>query len=355
MGGQRGRRLSPQDKTTALELINEATDCGCRHAIACEDMGIDVKTFKRWNIDIEDKRKGPVTVPGNKLSQEEVEEVVRVCTLEKYMDLPPSQIVPLLADEGTYLASESTFYKILKARKLLKHRGKSKPHNHHRPAPLVATAPNQIYSWDITFLKSSVTGRYFYLYMFMDIYSRKIVGQRIYDCESMEHSASLVEEICLWEKILKDQLVLHSDNGGAMKGATMLATLQKLGVVPSFSRPRVSDDNAFSESLFKTMKYCPAYPSRAFSSIEEAQAWVDVFVGWYNNDHLHSGINFVTPSSRHEGRDGEILNKRKKVYEAAKNRNPIRWSRGTRNWKKIGKVYLNHLQKEEEMDISKAS
>jgi putative transposase len=318
-------------------------------------MGLDVKTYKRWEKDTEDKRKGPLKSPANKLSQEEVEEVVRVSTLKKYMDLPPSQIVPLLADEGIYLASESTFYKILKERRLLEHRGKSKPQTHHRPEPLVATGPNQIYSWDITFLKSSVSGKFYYLYMFMDIYSRKIVGQRVYDCESMEHSSSLVEEICLREKILKEQLILHSDNGGAMKGATMLATLQKLGVVPSFSRPRVSDDNPFSESLFKTMKYCPAYPSKPFNSIEEAQEWVNEFVDWYNNEHLHSGINFVTPSSRHEGRDGEILEKRKQVYEEAKKKNPNRWARETRNWKKIEKVHLNHLQKENEVDISKAS
>jgi putative transposase len=167
--------------------------------------------------------------------------------------------------------------------------------------------------------------------MFMDIYSRKIVGHRVYECESMEHSASLVEEVCLKERILKDQLIIHSDNGGAMKGATMLATLQRLGVVPWFSRPRVSDDNPYSESLFKTMKYCPAYPSKPFSSIEEAQSWVNEFVDWYNNEHLHSGIKFVTPSSRHEGRDEEILEKRKQVYEKAKRNNPSRWSRETRN------------------------
>jgi putative transposase len=294
-------------------------------------MGIDVKTFKRWMNEVEDKRKGPLTVPSNKLSKEEVEEIVRVSTLKKYMDLPPSQIVPLLADEGIYLASESTFYKILKENRLLEHRGKSKPQSLNRPAPLVATGPNQIYSWDITYLKSSVSGRFYYLYMFMDIYSRKIVGHRVYECESMEHSASLVEEVCLKERILKDQLIIHSDNGGAMKGATMLATLQRLGVVPWFSRPRVSDDNPYSESLFKTMKYCPAYPSKPFSSIEEAQSWVNEFVDWYNNEHLHSGIKFVTPSSRHEGRDEEILEKRKQVYEKAKRNNPSRWSRETRN------------------------
>jgi transposase InsO family protein len=336
-------------------LIDEATDSGSRHAIACGDMGIDVKTFKRWKKDTADHRQGPLTAPANKLSEEEVAGIIQICTSKEYMDLPPSQIVPSLADKGVYLASESSFYKVLKEHRMLVHRGKSRPQSHNRPAPLVATGANQIYSWDITYLKSMVAGNFFYLYMFMDIYSRKIVGWRVHECESMEYSASLVEEICLREGILRDQLIIHSDNGGAMKGATMLATLQKLGVVPSFSRPRVSDDNPFSESLFKTLKYCPKYPSRPFTSVEEANGWVNEFVEWYNYAHLHSGIKFVTPANRHEGRDGEILKRRKEVYEEAKMKNPIRWSRQTRNWNKIEKVYLNHLQKEDEIAITQAS
>ena len=314
-----------------------------------------MKTFKRWVVDTTDKRKGPVKIPGNKLRLEEVEKIVNTCTSQRFMDLPPSQIIPLLADDGIYLASESTFYKILKARKLLEHRGKSKRKSLNKPAPLIATRPNMIYSWDITYLKSSVAGRFYYLYLFMDIYSRKIVGWRVHECESMEYSARLVEEICLREGILENQVVLHSDNGGAMKGATMLATLQRLGIVPSFSRPSVSDDNPFSESLFKTLKYCPQYPSKPFSSSDDANGWVGKFVHWYNEVHLHSGIKFVTPSSRHAGKDLEILNARKKVYEEARLKNPNRWSRGTRNWQKIEEVYLNHLQKEKESAISLAS
>lgn len=338
-----------------MELINEAMKSGSRHAIACEDMEIDVKTFKRWVIDVTDKRKGPVKTPGNKLHHDEVENIVKVCTTKKYMDLPPSQIVPLLADEGVYLASESTFYKILKARKLLEHRGKSKRKSLELPLALIATRPNMIYSWDITYLKSSVAGKFYYLYLFMDIYSRKIVGYKVHDCESMEYSSQLAEEIFLREGILENQVILHSDNGGAMKGATMLATLQRLGIVPSFSRPRVSDDNPYSESLFKTLKYCPQYPSKPFSSTDDAGDWVSEFVLWYNEVHLHSGIKFVTPSSRHAGKDSEILNLRKKVYEEAKLKNPNRWARGTRNWNKVEEVFLNYLQKEKKNDISLAS
>jgi putative transposase len=308
-------------------------------------MGINQKTFLRWKRSIQDKRKGPKTRPGNKLKDEEVKEIVKVSTSEAYMDLSPSKIVPLLADLGKYIGSESTFYRVLKAKKLLEHRGKSKAKRHVKPLALVATGPNQIYSWDITYMKGPIKGQFFYLYMFMDIWSRKIVGQEVHENEDMVKSSKLIKNVCLKENIKRNQLVLHSDNGGPMKGATMLATLERLGVVPSFSRPRVSDDNAYSESLFKTLKYCPEYPSKAFVSLEETKVWVDKFTNWYNKRHLHSGIKFVTPDDRHEGRDIEILEKRKKVYEDAKLKNPNRWSRNTRNWDHIKKVYLNHLQK----------
>lgn len=314
-----------------------------------------MKTFKRWEIDIEDKRKGPATVPANKLSNEEKEEIVRISTTEEFMDLPPCQIVPKLADKGNYIASESSFYRVLKENKLLEHRGKSKKPSHHRPAPLTATGPNQIYSWDITYLRGPIAGQFYYLYMFMDIFSRKVVGYEVHENECSIKSSKLIEKICEMEAVEEKQLTLHSDNGGAMKGATMLATLQKLGIVPSFSRPRVSDDNPFSESLFKTVKYCQHYPSRPFESLDKATTWVDEFVEWYNYDHLHSGIKFVTPSDRHAGRDKKILARRKIVYETAKIKNPNRWSGSTRDWDSIEKVNLNHLQKQKELDRKKAS
>ncbi len=142
-----------------------------------------------------------------------------------------------------------------------------------------------------------------------------------------------------------DGLVLHSDNGGPMKGSTMLATLQRLGVVPSFSRPGVSNDNPFSESLFRTMKYRPGYPSQPFTSEQEAQRWVDGFVYWYNTEHLHSEIRFVTPDDRHYGREIEILNRRERVYTQAQQRNPNRWTGSIRNWKPVAIVRLNPEKK----------
>lgn len=171
----------------------------------------------------------------------------------------------------------------------------------------------------------------------------------------MEKSSALVTRICKEEKINQHQLVLHADNGGSMKGAAMLATLQKLGVVPSFSRPKVSDDNPYSESLFKTLKYCPQYPHKNFNSIIEVRTWVKDFVRWYNCEHLHSGIKFVTPEQKHLGLDIEILKNRKLVYEIAKQKNPNRWTRQIRNWNAVEEVYLNPLQNKNEVVMNCAS
>jgi len=178
----------------------------------------------------------------------------------------------------------------------------------------------------------------------MDIYSRKIVGYAVHEEQSSEHASKMIDAICKNEGISRDQLTLHSDNGKPMKGATMLATLQKLGVMPSFSRPAVSNDNPFSEALFKTTKYCPQFPSKPFESPLAALGWTKTFVGWYNEEHLHSGIRFVTPGSRHRGEDAEILAKRHAVYKKAKAKRPDRWSGKTRNWRRVGEVFLNCLK-----------
>ena len=153
--------------------------------------------------------------------------------------------------------------------------------------------------------------------------------------------AALFKETCAYLELDPDGLVLHSDNGGPMKGSTMLATLQRLGVVPSFSRPHVSDDNPYSEALFRTLKYRPEYPSEAFSSLEHAREWTTSFVTWYNTEHRHSAIRFVTPDERHEGRDKVILAKRHRVYQLAREKHPERWSGKTRCWEPVETVTLN--------------
>ncbi len=326
-----------------LALVKEATDAGARLEKACEIIGLRARTLQRWRAqDIgEDQRHGPLTAPGNKLSKEEREKVLRTANSPEYRDLPPKQIVPKLADEGIYIASESTFYRILEEERMHTHRERSRPATKVRPREHVATGPDQVYSWDITYIKSPVRGRFYYLYLTVDVWSRMIVGAVVHDRESADLAADLIEEVCILREIDPRGIVLHSDNGGPMKGSTMLAMLQNLGIVASFSRPSVSDDNPFSESLFRTMKYSLEYPSSPFESLEQARGWVATFVRWYNTEHLHSGINFVTPEDRHAGREDAIFEQRREVYEAARERHPARWSRGVRKWESVKEVRLN--------------
>jgi putative transposase len=337
-----------------MNLVKEAVDGGATRAAACQILELSVRTLERWSRDPDqpDGRAGPLTPAPHSLTEEEKKMIIEVSNAPLYHDLCPWKIVAKLADSGRYLASESSFYRVLKAADLLKHRSKSKPREHKRPKGLIARKPNEVWSWDITYMKSPIKGMYYYLYLTMDVFSRMIVGWCVKESESADHAATLITAACAKHGVAQDQLTLHSDNGGPMKGATMLATLQKLHVAPSFSRPSVSDDNPFSESLFKTLKYRPSYPDGAFASLEEACTWVTTFVAWYNTEHLHSGIRFVTPKSRHDGHDAEILKNRHAVYESAKLANPLRWSGQTRNWSPIEEVRLNP-GKEKKSDAEK--
>lgn len=324
-----------------MQWVDEANAAGARRKPACELLGISPRTLQRWlRCDgIEgDARTVRRYEPVNKLTDQEREQVLTVANSMAFAHLPPSQIVPILAERGDYVASESTFYRVLRDAKQLQHRQSSRPATvRHKPKALQATAPNQLYSWDITYLPTTIKGVFLYLYLFMDIYSRKVVGWQVYEHESSDWAAQILRDIVQRERIDCGQVILHSDNGGPMKGATLLA----LGIKPSFSRPAVSNDNPYSESLFKTLKYRPEYPAQLFSGVADARQWVAGFVDWYNHEHRHSAIQFVTPAQRHAGRDVQILAHRKTVYEAAKAKHPERWSQETRNWKPVTVVHLN--------------
>jgi putative transposase len=324
-------------------LVKEAVESGARLESACNELGIDVRTMQRWSADPDgdDARRGPATKPQNALSASEEEDILALLNSAEFVDLSPHQVVAKLADMNIYKASERTMYRLLKRKKLLAHRGKSRPRKVRRLKEHRATGPRQVWSWDITYLRSPIQGKFWLLYMVLDVWSRKVVAAEVHECESDELAAIMIDNACRREGIDRAGLVVHADNGNAMKGKTLLAAMQTLGIVPSFSRPRVSDDNPFSESLFRTMKYRPDYPDGPFVSLFAAQAWVDDFVRWYNEDHQHSGIRFVTPAQRHEGQDHAILENRKKVYAEARRRNPQRWARRTRNWDRIEVVELN--------------
>jgi len=332
------------ERNELIRLITQARNSGARQSQACKIIGISAKTMQRWQQtdNPKDGRLDAQHEPANKLTQLERQRILRVSNEPEYVGLPPSKIVPALADKGIYIASEASFYRVLKANDQLSHRQKSKPTKPlKKPKALVATAANQVYSWDITYLPTRIKGLYFYLYLVMDIYSRKIVGWQVHQDESSAQAAELMKDICAREGVERHQVRLHSDNGSPMKGAMMLATLQQLGVIPSFSRPSVSNDNPYSESLFRTLKYRPEYPEKAFIDLASARSWVLRFVDWYNNQHLHSSIKFITPAQRHRGEDPAILVKRQAVYRQAKLTTPNRWSGEIRNWEPVKEVYLN--------------
>lgn len=347
MGGKRGRMISASDRNKAASLIKEAVDSGARVDLACKEIGISKRTLQRWRSDLtpnEDQR--PIVtrpVPKSKLSENEKQTIVDTANQPEFKSLPPSQIVPSLADEGIYLASESTFYRVLKERDMQQHRGRSKKPSSKPKSTHSANGPNQVWMWDITWLPGPAKGIYFYLYLILDLFSRKIVGWEIWPEESAENSSVLVRRAVLSEQCLpsRNPLVLHSDNGSPMKGASILETLYQLGVTPSRSRPRVSNDNPYAESIFRTCKYRPNYPSKGFFDLTKARTWVLEFVHWYNQDHKHSGLRFLTPNQRHNGLTDQIMEKRRKVYEEAKNRHPERWSKEIRDWSVDDKVWLN--------------
>lgn len=326
-----------------LALIDSVLARGARLSAVCKRLGVSARTVQRWRRPetAEDGRCGPRQQPANRLSEAERDRMLAIANNEEFRDLSPQQIVPILADRGQYVASESSFYRVLREAKQLAHRGKAKPRTARAKVEHLASRPCQVWSWDISYLRGPVRGAFFYLYLVVDVYSRRIMGWDVHGEESMDLSSALIRRTCHENQVDPAGLVLHSDNGGPMKGSTMMATLQWLGIVPSFSRPRVSDDNPFSEALFRTLKYRPCYPDKPFASLEEARVWVTRFVAWYNSQHRHSGIRFVTPDERHFGREEGVLARRHALYERARQRHPERWARATRNWTPAGPVRLN--------------
>ena len=338
-----------EDRQALARDIAVAHAAGARLKPACKVAGIDLRTLQRWQsgdgLNAGDRRPRAVRpVPGHALTEAERAQLLAVANEPRFASVPPARIVPMLADEGIYLASESTFSRVLKAHGQTTHRGRAKaPKAVRPPTTHVATAPRQVWCWDMTYLPAQVMGRWFYLYLILDLYSRKIVGWEVHDVDHADHAAPLVRRTALAEGIaaLGTKPVLHGDNGSTLKATTVLAMLHWLGVKPSYSRPRVSDDNAYAESLFRTAKYRPEFPVKGFTDLDQARTWAAGFVRWYNFDHRHSGIRYVSPAQRHAGDDHAILVARHDLYLRARELNPARWSGDTRNWTPIGAVTLN--------------
>lgn len=336
-----------EERTRLLDDFDEAVANGAARYKAAGLLGLSQRTLKRWrhgrgDIRTDQRPRVVQQAQPHQLTSAEEREIVAICSQPEYRSLPPSQIVPKLADQGRYLASESSFYRVLKKHRQLTHRGRTAPARKvPKPTSFTASGPNQLWTWDISYCRSTVRGEHWYLYLILDVYSRKIVAWEVHESESGDLARELVERALLREGCWHKPPVLHSDNGAPMTSYTLRARLAELGMLMSHSRPRVSDDNPYSEALFRTLKYCPEWPAKGFTSLDGVREWMLSFEHAYNEQHLHSGINFVTPADRHRGADHQRLANRKAVYEQAKRLNPGRWSGDIRCWEATGNVSLN--------------
>lgn len=276
------------------------------------------------------------------LSDEEKDVIVETLCSERFSDMAPAQVYTTLLDEGVYLCSERHMYRILNERGLVRERRRG---GHQRAGSygvprLEADAPNKVWTWDITALRGPTKGVKYYLYTIIDIYSRKVVGWTIHPTESEKHARRLIREACRRHGVDRDQLVIHADRGSPMIAGTVAELLNELGVGKSHSRPRVSNDNPFIESHFKTLKYRPDYPDR-FDSITHARAWCRKFFHWYNEVHYHSGIGYLRPADLHAGNHAAIVEHRQATLDAAAAAHPERFTRRPTPPKVPTKAWIN--------------
>lgn len=302
---------------TALEL---SRDVGIK--TACEALNLNRASFYRAqqiSTPIAVRPPSPLA-----LSADEEQRVLAHLHSERFMDCSPYQVYAALLDDGVYLCSISTFYRILARHQEVRERRNQLRRPNYTKPELLATAPNQVWSWDITKLKGPAKWTYFYLYVIIDIFSRYVVGWMVAHRESTELAKRLIGESCARQNIREGQLTIHADRGSSMTSKGVEQLLVDLGVTKTHSRPHVSNDNPYSEAQFKTMKYRPAFPS-SFGSQQDARAFCSGFFEWYNYEHYHSGIALLTPASVHTGEAAEIVTKRTQVLQAAFEQNPQRF------------------------------
>jgi len=308
------------------QLVSEVADQVGRRA-ACDALGVPRSSYYRSCRPPSPKPPKPRPRPVRALPQEKRVEVLDVLQSERFVDVAPPEVYATLLDEGVHHCSVRSMYRYLAAEGQVRERRDQLRHPSYAKPELLATGPNQVWSWDITKLRADRKWTYYYLYVLLDIYSRYVIGWMLAHRESGELAAKLVEETCAKQQISEDQLLIHADRGSAMKSKTLAQMFADLGVEPSHSRPHVSNDNPFSEAQFKTLKYRPAYPKR-FGSYEHALSYCRDFFAWYNGNHRHAGIAMLTPDIVHHGRAGDVLAARQRVLDAAYAANPERFVNG---------------------------
>ena len=339
-----------EDRQKALGLLQEGQREGVSIKAIAALIGICSRTLRRSGVAFkaqgfsQDCRKGSTRHVVHRFREDERKRVIAIINDERFADLTPNQIVAILAEEKIYVGSESTIYRIMRQEGLLNHRGRTHKPREPREAPVLeATGINQVLAWDITLLPGPIKGQFYYLYMVIDVWSRRILGVEAHERECSKLASDFFDRICRDEEISKEMAaVLHSDNGAPMRSLTLAAKMADLGVSLSFSRPRVSNDNAYAESWFRTMKYHQSYPLRRFRDLHSVKTWIDGFVDWYNTEHRHSGIKYVTPNQRHYGQADTICRIRQQTYEEARQKHPQRWSRQPRDWSQPQVVSINH-------------
>jgi putative transposase len=296
---------------------------------ACESMDVARSTFYH----IRGQKQGAEAKPksrsnqARKLDEKERQQVMNMLHCERFVDKSPAEIWATLLDEETYLCSERTMYRILDSEKEVKERRNQRKHPEYKKPELLAEAPNQVWSWDITKLKGPVTWTYYYLYVILDIYSRYVVGWMVAPKETAALAQRLIKSTYEKQGVKKGDIILHADRGSPMIAKTTAQLCATLGITKSYNRPHVSNDNPYSESQFKTLKYSPGFPDR-FGSLQDSVSFCRPFFGWYNNDHRHSGIGMVTPADMHYGLAENVVEERKRVLKAAYKAHPERFVKG---------------------------
>ena len=293
---------------------------------ACTALGVSRATFYRRKRPIPGRQQ-PRPTPARALSKNERERVVAVLSSERFVDRSPAEVFATLLDEKTYLCSERTMYRVLAECQPVRERRNQLQHPQYAKPELMATAPNQVWSWDITKLLGPKKWTYYYLYVLLDIYSRYAVGWMVADRENSALAGRLIEETCTKQGVEPEVLTLHSDRGSPMTSKCTAQLLGDLGVTRSLSRPQVSDDNPFSEAQFKTLKYHPGFPDR-FLGIDHATSHYRSFFPWYNTEHRHGGISMLTPEVVHHGRAQTALAQRQRILDAAWAAHPERFVGG---------------------------
>lgn len=328
-----------------MELVGKyISELGVRGA--CDAFGISEATwYRRQKLnETSSSRKTPDTIKQRhyrRLSQGEEENILNVMCTEPFMDMAPESIEACLLDEGKYYASARTMYRVLDRNKAVKERRRQLKHPEYKKPELLATGPNQVWTWDITKLRTGRKHDYFHLYVIIDVFSRYTVGWLIADRECSKLAEKFIADTCWEEGIKPEQLTIHADRGTSMRSKTVAQMMADMGVTRSHSRPHVSNDNPYSESQFKTLKYGSNFP-KYFNSIEEAKEFLEEWFLWYNTKHRHSGIQMLTPENVHQGNDREILCARQKVMEEAHQKHPERFPRGVPKLKSIDcSVYIN--------------